>query len=134
MDIPPGFLKQVLADLVSAGILESCAGPNGGYRLARPAHELDMLAIIDAAEGPFTVTRCVLRGGPCDWALCPVHDAVTDAHQAFADVLAGTSLADLAQIDAAIECGIDSRPARPHLEPTARRGIRTWRNRTVLEK
>ncbi|MEN8114262.1 MAG: Rrf2 family transcriptional regulator [Actinomycetota bacterium] len=35
MDIPIGFLKKILAKLVSQGLFASTAGPNGGYRFTR---------------------------------------------------------------------------------------------------
>ncbi len=48
--IPERFLLKVLKPLVSVGILTSVKGPNGGYRLARPASEISMLQIIEAAD------------------------------------------------------------------------------------
>jgi Rrf2 family protein len=49
--IPERFLLKVLKPLVAAQILHSIKGPNGGYRLARPANEITMLEIVEAAEG-----------------------------------------------------------------------------------
>src|SRR6059058_2160363 len=50
--IPERFLLKVLKPLVSAQILLSIKGPNGGYRLARPANEITMLEIVEAVDGP----------------------------------------------------------------------------------
>jgi Rrf2 family protein len=50
--IPERFLLKVLKPLVSAGLLISIKGPNGGYRLARPASQINMLEVIEAVEGP----------------------------------------------------------------------------------
>ena len=50
--IPERFLLKVLKPLVSAGVLRSVKGPNGGYRLARPATQVTVLEVIEAAEGP----------------------------------------------------------------------------------
>ena len=50
--IPARFLLKVLKPLVSARILLSIKGPNGGYRLARPASEISMLDIVEAVDGP----------------------------------------------------------------------------------
>ena len=41
--IPELFLLKILKPLVSARILRSVKGPNGGYRLARPAQKITML-------------------------------------------------------------------------------------------
>jgi Rrf2 family protein len=50
--IPDRFLLKVLKPLVSAQVLTSVKGPNGGYRLAKPANEITMLEILEAVEGP----------------------------------------------------------------------------------
>jgi Rrf2 family protein len=50
--IPERFLLKVLKPLVSARVLLSIKGPNGGYRLARPATEISMLEILEAVDGP----------------------------------------------------------------------------------
>jgi Rrf2 family protein len=49
--IPERFLLKVLKPLVAAQILHSIKGPNGGYRLARPANDITMLEVVEAAEG-----------------------------------------------------------------------------------
>ena len=51
-DIPERFLLKVLKLLVSARILHSLKGPNGGYRLARAASEITMLDVVEAVDGP----------------------------------------------------------------------------------
>jgi Rrf2 family protein len=50
--IPERFLLKVLKPLVSAQILLSIKGPNGGYRLARPANDVTMLEVVEAVDGP----------------------------------------------------------------------------------
>jgi Rrf2 family protein len=50
--IPDRFLLKVLKPLVSAQVLTSVKGPNGGYRLAKPANEITMLEILEAVDGP----------------------------------------------------------------------------------
>jgi Rrf2 family protein len=51
-DIPERFLLKVLKLLVSARILHSLKGPNGGYRLARAASEITILDVVEAVDGP----------------------------------------------------------------------------------
>lgn len=51
-DIPERFLLKVLKPLVSARVLRSVKGPNGGYELARTPAEITMLEIIEAVDGP----------------------------------------------------------------------------------
>jgi Rrf2 family protein len=55
--IPERFLLKVLKPLVSARVLHSIKGPNGGYRLARAPSEITVLEILEAVDGP-------IRGQP----------------------------------------------------------------------
>ncbi|MBX3424412.1 MAG: Rrf2 family transcriptional regulator [Pirellulales bacterium] len=50
--MPERFLLQVLRMMVNAGLLVSTRGVVGGYRLARPAHEISLLEIVEATQGP----------------------------------------------------------------------------------
>jgi Rrf2 family protein len=50
--IPERFLLKVLKPLVGARVLHSVKGPNGGYRLARPANDITLLEILEAVDGP----------------------------------------------------------------------------------
>src|SRR4051794_1187870 len=50
--IPERFLLKVLKPLVSARVLTSIKGPNGGYKLARQPNDITMLEILEAVDGP----------------------------------------------------------------------------------
>jgi Rrf2 family protein len=50
--IPERFLLKVLKPLVAARVLVSIKGPNGGYRLARPSTEVNLLEVVEAVDGP----------------------------------------------------------------------------------
>ena len=58
--IPERFLLKVLKPLVAAGILSSIKGPNGGYRLLKPANKITWLEVIEAVDGP-------IRADIMDW-------------------------------------------------------------------
>jgi len=49
--LPDRFLLKLLGALVRAGILLSVKGPNGGYRLAKPANKVTLLEVIEAVDG-----------------------------------------------------------------------------------
>jgi Rrf2 family protein len=49
---PEPFLQRVLHRLVLARVLLGVKGPNGGYRLARPADRITLLDVVEAVEGP----------------------------------------------------------------------------------
>src|SRR5947209_19409007 len=50
--IPERFLLKVLKPLVSARVLLSIKGPNGGYRLAKAPDKITMAEIVEAVDGP----------------------------------------------------------------------------------
>src|SRR5580704_8817138 len=50
--IPERFLLKVLKPLVSTRVLHSIKGPNGGYRLARPATQITLLEVVESVDGP----------------------------------------------------------------------------------
>ena len=50
--VPERFLLKVLKPLVTAGVLRSLKGPNGGFRLARPASQVTLLEVVEAVDGP----------------------------------------------------------------------------------
>ena len=52
-DFPLAFLLKIMQQMVMANILVSKRGPRGGFSLARPAKDISMLEIIEAADGPF---------------------------------------------------------------------------------
>jgi Rrf2 family protein len=52
MEIPHPYATQILANLVAEELLIATAGPDGGYELARPADEISLLEVVEAAEGP----------------------------------------------------------------------------------
>ena len=128
MDIPQPYVAQILADLVKHDLLAAVAGPTGGYTLNRPASEITLLDVVEAAEGATSLERCVLRGGPCDWdGVCPIHETWWRALTALTDTLTATTFADLVQIDRAMEDGSYALPrdVPRHPEETKRRGTRS---------
>src|SRR5579871_6579895 len=50
--IPERFLLKVLKPLVSARVLRSVKGPNGGYQLAKAPKDVSLLDIVEAVDGP----------------------------------------------------------------------------------
>jgi Rrf2 family protein len=115
MAIPRTFASQILGDLVHAGIAVSAFGRDGGHRLARSPDQVSVAEVIEAAEGPLASERCALRDGPCRWhEVCPLHETMTTATASLRDVLASTTLAMLADRDAAIAHGTYPVPADSH--------------------
>ncbi len=57
-DIPAELMAKVLQRLVRRGLLVSHQGTRGGYQLARPATLMSVADVIQAVDGPLTVTAC----------------------------------------------------------------------------
>jgi Rrf2 family protein len=55
--IPPKFLESILLQLRRGGIVAAQRGPEGGYRLARPAEEISLAEIIRVIDGPLANVR-----------------------------------------------------------------------------
>ena len=116
MALPASYTPQVLRLLAGAGLAEARAGREGGYRLIRPPDEVALLEVVEAAEGTFDLSRCILRGGPCHWEqTCAVHGAWSAAVEAWRNSLRQTTLADLVVADARLEAGeeVRDRPLPP---------------------
>lgn len=117
MDAPVTYLPQLLAELVHAGVVRSKAGRRGGYELTpAPAKVslLEVIEVIEVADGPLVATECVLRGGPCRWeGSCVVHLLWARAQDAFRDALGASTFAEVAAIDAALSEGRGVAAPRP---------------------
>jgi Rrf2 family protein len=64
-DIPLELLAKILQKLVQKGLLVSHAGTHGGYSLGRPAGKISAAEVIEAIEGPLSLTNCVSDDGVC---------------------------------------------------------------------
>jgi Rrf2 family protein len=96
-DLPRDFLAKVFQKLVHGGILKSAKGRGGGFTLARPAHEITLMNVIEAIDGPEVLDRCVVGLERCsDEMPCPQHDLYKPIRQRLKDYLATTTLADMA--------------------------------------
>jgi Rrf2 family protein len=73
-NIPVPFLTKILARLAAEGIVQTQRGVNGGMQLARPAHEITLLQIVEAIDGPITFNRCNRSPSECSRSrTCAVH-------------------------------------------------------------
>lgn len=96
-DLPRDFLAKVFQKLVRGGVLKSAKGRGGGFRLARPAHEITLIHVVEAIDGPQTLDQCVVGLERCnDQMPCPQHDLYKPIRQRLKDYLTTTTLADLA--------------------------------------
>ena len=96
--IPEPYLKKLLPALVTAGLVGARRGPRGGFRLARAASGVSLLAVIEAVDGPLALNSCMMSGGECGRApRCPVHPVWRIANRQLAALLEETNIAQLAR-------------------------------------
>ena len=68
-------MAKVLQRLVRRGLLASHQGTRGGYQLARRPAQISVADVIQAIEGPVTVTACSTDDSQCEqFAKCNVRD------------------------------------------------------------
>lgn len=74
MQIPESFLAKILQRLMRAGLVDSVRGAGGGFKLARPASEINVLDVMEAIDGPLVINRCAVDPESCDLSgSCVIH-------------------------------------------------------------
>lgn len=63
-------LAKVHQRLVHAGLLQAARGPAGGFRLARDPRTICLIEIVEAIEGPFAPSQCLLGREKCQTPCC----------------------------------------------------------------
>lgn len=117
-DLPRDFLAKVFQKLVHGGILRSAKGRGGGFALARPAHDISLMHIVEAIDGPQVFDRCVVGLERCnDQMPCPQHDLYKPIRQRLKDYLLTTTLADLAASLKAKHTYRQNRPTEESADP-----------------
>ena len=93
----PHIVKIVHA-LGQAGYLQTVRGRGGGFRLARPADQINVGAVVRLMEGPLDIVECFNpEQNTCPLiGICRLSRALQTATQAFLAVLDDLSIADIA--------------------------------------
>ena len=96
-DIPIELLAKVLQRLVRRGLLASHHGTRGGYRLARQAGLVSVADVIQAIDGPVTITACSTEDGRCEqYSRCSVRGPLWRVRERILAALGGCTIAELA--------------------------------------
>ena len=109
--LPLSYLEHLVAKLRKAGLVTSTRGAHGGYRLAQPAAEITMDAVVQALEGQIAPMEC-FHETPEGRVLCSHEDLLvggdsaggcatkllwTRVQNGVTKALAGTTLAELVE-------------------------------------
>lgn len=96
-DIPSELLAKVLQKLVRARLLLSHQGTRGGYGLGRASGLISVADVIQAVDGPLTVTACSEADHSCDqYSKCGIRDPLWKIKDRIVSALAATSVEELA--------------------------------------
>jgi len=115
--IPPSFMAKILRSLVRARLLRSSRGVHGGFALARAASRISLLDVVEAIEGPLSLTNCTPDPAGCARSdECPATSVWLEVQRKMAEVLKGTSLEDLISVQKR-----SARAASSHSGDTERR-------------
>ena len=63
--VPEDYLEQLLGNLRRAGLVTTVRGAQGGYQLAKAPEAITVGDIIDATEGPLSISECISDEGCC---------------------------------------------------------------------
>lgn len=89
-------VSKLLKSLARSGLVVSTRGARGGYRLARAATEISAADVIDALEGPVSITECSSHDSHCEHeGVCSVGGAWQQINLAIRRALDDVTLIDL---------------------------------------
>src|SRR6266850_4257062 len=96
-DIPIELMAKVLQRLVRVGLLASTQGTRGGYTLGRLPSAISVADVIEAIDGPFTVTACSTENNDCEqYSKCNVRDPLWQIRERIAAALETVTIAEIA--------------------------------------
>jgi FeS assembly SUF system regulator len=97
--VPLPTAQKLMGRLAAEGLLTSVRGATGGFALARPAETISLADVVEAVEGPISLTQCS-DGVNHDCALdahCKVKPHMGIVGNAIRGALGAVSLTELAQ-------------------------------------
>lgn len=93
--VPPPYLFKVMRQLAKAGLVTAQRGKYGGYLLSKSAHEITLLAVINAVDPLPRIKHCPLGKPEHARALCPLHCQIDEAYAQMEKTLSERTLAQM---------------------------------------
>jgi Rrf2 family protein len=104
--IPVTFLTKIMAQLVTAGVVQTTRGARGGVMLSRSPDTITMLEVIEAIEGPMRLNTCVPEVENCPMGNdCRVQHVWAAAQDDLVKRLQATTFSGLARPPAGVTGG-----------------------------
>ena len=89
-------VSKVLKPLSRAGLVQAFRGSQGGYRLAKPATQISLYAVLEAMEGRPGMTECSGEHSQCQHEPhCGIQDHWQRINGVIAGALQSVSIAEL---------------------------------------
>jgi FeS assembly SUF system regulator len=96
-------VSKLLKLLARAGLVTSTRGASGGYRLSRPPQDITAADVIDALDGPVSITECSASDGDCEHeGVCSVGGAWQRINVAIRRALRDVTLNDLVRANSPV--------------------------------
>jgi Rrf2 family protein len=96
--IPAELMAKILQKLVKKGLIVSQQGISGGYSLALPANSISAASVIEAIEGPLSMTSCAAGGNYCvQFDRCNVKTPLQHLHEGVIQMLGQLTIEQMAQ-------------------------------------
>ena len=92
------FSLKILRKLVSAGLVKSYKGTQGGYTIAKDPKDITLKAVIESIEGTYCFSRCLQPDADCSRGAsgkCPFQDAFCDITKVVSEKLESHNFAEL---------------------------------------
>ncbi|CAM3930359.1 Rrf2 family transcriptional regulator [Psychrobacter arenosus] len=104
------YLEQLFSKLRKRGLVTSIRGASGGYYLAKPLDEIDVMSIISAVDESVNAMQCEGRGDCQGGAMCLTHDLWCALSNHIEQYLKNITLAQLLDLES-----VQSVSERQHL-------------------
>jgi Rrf2 family protein len=96
--VPDKFLRKILPQLATSGLIQSQRGKGGGVKLKMQAEDITPLHIIQAIDGDMALNKCMIDNDFCsDSRWCSMHVLWAEAQKNLKKILSGKSVAELAK-------------------------------------
>jgi Rrf2 family protein len=77
LGVPRPYLRKIMQRLARAKLVRSFKGQGGGFRLGRPAGEIELADVIQAFQGELKLHDCLFKKKPCpDVRTCPLRKTI----------------------------------------------------------
>lgn len=94
-EISADYVEQILIRLRAGGLVISHRGARGGFTLSREPHQITVLEVLEATEGPMELAPCIEAGCRRE-SVCVTRRFWGETEALLVELFKGKSIADMA--------------------------------------